>query len=327
VVGGLPGSTWIAAALVFLAVSLGTVSIALLLEVARERGRRKKSLEQLRDFGSEGEAGAAAELFRRFDESGRLRGFFGRVPHLRDLGLTLRQAGSTLTVQSFVLMALGMGMGIGLAALTLTRSFLFAFVATIVATLIPYWFMRKKRARRMGQFEEQLPETIDLLARAIRAGHPLSAGLRMVADESPEPVQGEFRQAFEEQRFGLPLEDSLMSMSDRVGLIDVRILTTAILIQRNVGGNLAEILDNLSYTIRERFKIRRQLRVYTAQGRMSGYVLALLPVGLGGVFYMLNPDYIMILFRDPAGKFGLVVAVILQLIGFLWIRKIVDIEI
>ena len=118
-----------------------------------------------------------------------------------------------------------------------------------------------------------------------------------------------------------------MSMSDRVGLIDVRILTTAILIQRNVGGNLAEILDNLSYTIRERFKIRRQLRVYTAQGRMSGYVLALLPVALGCVFYLLNPDYIMILFRDPAGKFGLVVAVILQLIGFLWIRKIVDIEI
>ena len=149
----------------------------------------------------------------------------------------------------------------------------------------------------------------------------------MVADESPEPVQGEFRQVFEEQRFGLALEDSLMGMADRVGLVDVRILTTAILIQRSVGGNLAEILDNLSYTIRERFKIRRQLRVYTAQGRMSGYVLALLPFGLGCVFYLLNPDYISILFTDPAGKFGLVVAVILQLIGFLWIRKIVDIEI
>jgi tight adherence protein B len=327
VVAGLPASTWIAAALVFLAVSLGTVSSALLLEVARERGRRRRSLEQLRDFGQDLENNAAAELFRRFDESGRLRGFLGRVPHVRDLGLTLRQAGSTLSVQSFVLTAMGIGLGLGLAALTVTRSLLFGLGAAIVGTLAPYWVMRKKRTRRMGQFEEQLPETIDLLARAIRAGHPLSAGLRMVADESPEPVQGEFRQAFEEQRFGLPLEDSLMSMSDRVGLIDVRILTTAILIQRNVGGNLAEILDNLSYTIRERFKIRRQLRVYTAQGRMSGYVLALLPIGLGCVFYLLNPDYIMILFRDPAGTFGLVVAVILQLIGFLWIRKIVDIEI
>ena len=326
-VGGLPGSTWLAAALVFLAVSLGTVSIALLLEVARERGKRRRSLEQLREFGSEVEQSATTELFRRLDESGRLRGILGQIPQLRDLGLTLRQAGSSLSVQSFVLTTMGIAGGLGLAALTVTRSFLFGIVGAVLGTLIPYWIMRKRRARRMGQFEEQLPETIDLLARAIRAGHPLSAGLRMVADESPEPVQGEFRQAFEEQRFGLPLEDSLMSMSDRVGLIDVRILTTAILIQRNVGGNLAEILDNLSYTIRERFKIRRQLRVYTAQGRMSGYVLALLPVGLGCVFYMLNPDYIMILFRDPAGKFALVIAVILQLIGFLWIRKIVDIEI
>lgn len=326
-VGGLPSSTWVAAALVFLAVSLGTVSIALILEVVRERGRRRRSLEQLREFGSVADSGAATDLFRRLDESGRLRGLLGRVPHLRDLGLTLRQAGSTLTVQSFVLTTLGVSVGLGLATLTVTRSVFLAAALTVLGALVPYWFMRKKRARRMGKFEEQLPETIDLLARAIRAGHPLSAGLRMVADESPEPVQGEFRQAFEEQRFGLPLEDSLMSMSDRVGLIDVRILTTAILIQRNVGGNLAEILDNLSYTIRERFKIRRQLRVYTAQGRMSGYVLALLPVALGSVFYLLNPDYILLLFRDPAGKFGLVVAVILQLIGFLWIRKIVDIEI
>ena len=326
-VAGLPASTWIAAALVFLAVSLGTVSLALLLEVWRERGRQRRSLEQLRQFGQGMEQNAGQDLFRRLDESGALRGIFARVPQLRDLGLTLQQAGSTMTIQSFILTSMGIGFGLGLAALTLTRSLLFAILVTVVGTLLPYWVMQKKRARRMGKFEEQLPETIDLLGRAIRAGHPLSAGLRMVADESPEPVQGEFRQVFEEQRFGLALEDSLMGMADRVGLVDVRILTTAILIQRSVGGNLAEILDNLSYTIRERFKIRRQLRVYTAQGRMSGYVLALLPFGLGCVFYLLNPDYISILFTDPAGKFGLVVAVILQLIGFLWIRKIVDIEI
>src|SRR6185295_6970047 len=116
-------------------------------------------------------------------------------------------------------------------------------------------------------------------------------------------------------------EDSLMSMSDRVGLIDVRILTTAILIQRNVGGNLAEILDNIAYTIRERFKIRRQLRVYTAQGRMGGYVLAVLPIAVGSIIFMLNPKYMMTLFTDPAGRFALVTALVLQLLGFLWIRK------
>ena len=129
----------------------------------------------------------------------------------------------------------------------------------------------------MGQFEEMLPEAIDLLGRAIRAGHPLSAGLKMVADETTEPIASEFRRTFEEQRFGLPFEDALLAMADRVSLIDVRILTTAILIQREVGGNLAEVLDNLANVIRVRFTIRRQLRVYTAQGRFSGYVLAAAP--------------------------------------------------
>jgi tight adherence protein B len=179
----------------------------------------------------------------------------------------------------------------------------------------------------MHKFEEQLPEAIDLLGRAIRAGHPLSSGLDMVARETAKPVAEEFQRTFEEQRFGLPLEDSLLAMADRVTLVDVRILVTAILIQRNVGGNLAEILDNIAYTIRERFKIRRQLRVYTAQGRMAGYVLAVLPITVGTIIFFLNPDYMMTLFRDPIGKLAVYSAAILQTSGYLWIRKIVNIEI
>jgi tight adherence protein B len=149
----------------------------------------------------------------------------------------------------------------------------------------------------------------------------------MVSKESPDPVAAEFRRTFEEQRFGLPLEDSLLAMADRVALVDVRILVTAILIQRNVGGNLAEILDNIAYTIRERFKIRRQLRVYTAQGRMAGYVLAVLPITVGFILFLLNPDYMLTLFRDPVGRLSLAVATVLQTTGYLWIRKIVNIEI
>jgi tight adherence protein B len=172
-----------------------------------------------------------------------------------------------------------------------------------------------------------LPEAIDLLGRAIRAGHPLSAGLKMVADETTEPIQSEFRRTHEENRFGLPFDDALLAMADRVNIVDVRILVTAILIQREVGGNLAEVLDNLASVIRVRFTIRRQLRVYTAQGRFSGYVLAVLPIAVGAAIYSLNPPYIRLLFTDPMGKLMLLTAVIFQIIGFLWIRKIIDIEI
>ena len=184
-----------------------------------------------------------------------------------------------------------------------------------------------RRTRRINAFEELLPESIDLVGRALRAGHPLTAGFKMAADDGSEPVAGEFRRVFEEQRFGLPLQESLLGMADRVDLVDVRILVTAILIQREVGGNLAEILDNLAAVVRARFTIRRQLRVYTAQGRMTGYLLAALPLILFTILYTLNPSYMSILFTDPVGKLLILVAVSMQLVGFLWIRKIIKIEI
>jgi tight adherence protein B len=327
---GLPLATVISAGLVFLAVTLGTISLALLLEFWRERKVKRSALSQLKSFGLDisDAAGATKSLFRGDAAAGSwLQALVVRIPPLRGLEQMIEQAASTWTVPRFLFVSSGIGLAFGLAALTLTGNLLLSIPIGALGGSLPLLLLRRKRTRRMYAFEEMLPETIDLLGRAIRAGHPLSAGLKMVADECTEPIQGEFRRTFEEQRFGMPLDDSLMAMSDRVGLVDVRILTTAILIQRNVGGNLAEILDNLSYTIRERFKIRRQLRVYTAQGRMSGYVLALLPIAMGCIFYMLNPAYITLLFTDPAGKLALVVAVVMQFIGFFWIRKIVDIEI
>jgi tight adherence protein B len=148
----------------------------------------------------------------------------------------------------------------------------------------------------------------------------------MVADEIPDPAGTEFRRVYEQNRFGLALQDALLSLGDRVGIIDLRIFITAVLIQREVGGNLAEILDKIAYTIRERFKIRRQIRTHTAQGRMTGYLLAGLPIGTGLVFLLLNPEYMLTLFRDPLGHFFIGVGVFLQIIGFFWIRKVVDVE-
>jgi len=187
--------------------------------------------------------------------------------------------------------------------------------------------VRRMAGLRLRRFEEELPEAIELLTRAIRAGHPLASGMRMVAQEGPPVVAEEFRQTFDEQRFGLPFNDALLGLVDRVNLIDVRIFAIAVLVQREVGGNLAEILDNLAATIRGRFYLRRQLRVYTAQGRLSGYALAALPVVVGAATFALAPDYFSLLFTTGLGQLMVASALFLQVIGVLWIRQIIDIEI
>jgi len=223
--------------------------------------------------------------------------------------------------------SLGLGLGAALTMLIVFPVWPAVLLAAAAAGALPYLYARRKRRRRLESFEEQLPEAIDLIGRAMRAGHPLSAGLKMASEESPEPLAGEFRRVFEEQRFGMPFEEAILGIADRVGLIDVRILVTAILVQREVGGNLAEVLDKIAYVIRQRFTIRRQLRVYTAQGRFSGIVLALLPVAVGSALFFINRDYMLTLFFDPIARYFLVLAVILQILGYFWIRKIVDIEI
>ena len=145
---------------------------------------------------------------------------------------------------------------------------------------VPFLILMRKRTVRIRRFEEQFPEALDLLSRAIKAGHAFQTAMGMVADEGAEPMGPEFRKAFEEQNYGLPLKDALNNMAIRMPLIDVRFFATAVLIQRETGGNLSEILDNLAYVVRERFKILRQVRVYTAHGRMTGYVLLALPAFL-----------------------------------------------
>ena len=322
----LPNTTWMTALLIFFAVALGTISVALLVEWAQERRRQREALRQLRAFANE--SSEEGVLRAREGELPRwFRPLAARVPAFQDLDLMMEQAGMKGHMPLFLMSTIGLTVGLGLATLAVTRLWPAALIAALLGALLPYAMVRRRRTKRLYTFEEQLPEAIDLLSRAIRAGHPLTSGLKMVAEETQEPISGEFRRTHEENRFGLPFEDALLALADRVSIIDVRILTTAILIQREVGGNLAEVLDNLAGVIRVRFTIRRQLRVYTAQGRFSGYVLAALPIAVGAAIYSLNPPYISLLFTDPMGKLLVLMAVIFQIIGFLWIRKIVNIEI
>lgn len=322
----MPTTTLLTAALIFVAVALGTVAIALLLEWGQERLRARSIVAQLRAFSEQAFSAETQTVLRKTAARSWLEQTAARLPQFRDVAHVLREAGSAWSFQGFFLISLGLAAGGGLTMGLLSRSVIGGVIGVVVGASLPYVVVRIRANRRAAKVEEQVPDAIDLMGRAMRAGHPLSAGFKMVADEAPEPIATEFRKVFEEQRFGLPFEDSLLGLGERIRLSDIRILVTAILVHRQVGGNLAEILDNIAHLVRERFKLRRQLRVITAQGRLSGYVLAFLPIVLGLAIYTLNRDYMMPIFVEPAGKYMLAGALIFQVIGYLWIRRILDIE-
>jgi tight adherence protein B len=199
-------------------------------------------------------------------------------------------------------------------------------VALIVAT-IPIGFLMNRRTARMRIFEERFPEALDLIARALRAGHAFQSAMGMVADELHAPIGPEFKKTFDQQNYGLPLRESLVQLTDRVPLLDVRFFVTAVLIQRDTGGNLSEILDNLAHVVRERFKVQRQVRVHTAHGRFTAGVLLSLPPGLAVILLFINPSHMEPLFHERLGQMMLGAASVMQLIGFIWIRKVIKIEV
>jgi tight adherence protein B len=254
-----------------------------------------------------------------------LQAFGERIPQLWDLHHRLTQSGLGWTIGGYLTRILGGAAVGGLVGLAASGPGL-ALVGMIAGASGPHFYLNWKRGRRIQRLESQLPDAIDLIARAVRAGHPLSEGLRMASEEAQDPLAGEFRVTFDEQKFGLPFEEALLGLADRVEIVDMRILVTAILVQREVGGNLSEILEQIAETMRERFTLKRQVRVYTAQGRMSGYTLAALPILVGLAISVINPAYMSTLFHEPLGQALLAGAAVLQGIGFLWIRRIVDVR-
>jgi tight adherence protein B len=200
-------------------------------------------------------------------------------------------------------------------------------IGTLIGAALPFIFIWQKRSQRLGKIEEQFPDSLEFVSRAMRAGHAFSVSLEMLHKEFPEPIAGEFKRTFEEQNLGLPLDVALEKLGKRVPLIDVHFFVSAVLLQKRTGGNLAELLDNLAYLIRERFKLRGQIRAISAHGRISGLVLSMIPMTVAVLMFYTNPDYIMFFINDPTGKIMLVVCIGLQFLGFLTIRKIIDIEV
>lgn len=243
------------------------------------------------------------------------------------LSLLFEQADTSLTAARFFAIsgALCVG-GMGVAVIAGFGLGLVPVLGAAMSGMPLLWLMWRRRKRLKG-FAVQLPDALELISRALRAGHSLASGFNLVHEEMPEPIGTEFGRVFEEQNLGIPLEQALTSMTDRIPNLDLKFFATAIILQRQTGGDLAEILDKIGHLVRERFKIWGQVQALTGEGRLSGVVLLALPPVLFVAVYRLNPEYIMMLFTDPMGKQMLAGAIVLQVLGALAIRKIVNIKV
>jgi tight adherence protein B len=246
-----------------------------------------------------------------------------KIPLMVELHFFVKQSALNVSVGSILAYSLIPALALLFIALLVGATpFLGLFLAA-AAGCIPFAVVGVFRRKRFDKFEELFPEALDFLARSVRAGHAFTAGLEMISQEMDEPISGEFRRIFEQQNIGMPIKDALQNLVKRVPLSDVQIFTTALIIQRETGGNLAEILDNLSTVMRERFKMTRYIKTVTAQGRMSRNVLLAMAPALGFYMFLVNRDYILKLFTDPLLRSGLYIVIVMQVVGFFWIQKII----
>src|ERR1700690_3232127 len=253
--------------------------------------------------------------------------FLRRSERVSLLQKVLAQGSLDVRAGNFLMLCVASALVLAVIAFIAGGSLLFGWVGLVLGFFLPYAYATHMRRKRFQKFEEKFPEAIDTLARAVRAGHAFTTALEMIANEVSEPVAGEFRQLYEEQKFGLPVRDALLNLADRLPLVDVKFFVTAVMLQRETGGNLAEILDNLSYVIRERFKILRQVRVHTAQGRLTMVLLMALPPTIVLIMSILNRGFIQPLFTDPIGHALIVGGITLQTLGYFVIRRIIRIQV
>jgi tight adherence protein B len=239
----------------------------------------------------------------------------------------LRQADMETNASKFTAFSLSAGLLIGTIAFIFTTSVFVMLTSLIAVTVAPLLYALRRRQKRFQTFLEQLPDALELMVRSLQAGHSFSSALQMVATEMPDPIAHEFGKAYEEQNLGLNIKIALENLVERVPIVDLKMCVTAVLIQREIGGNLAEVLQNISHMIRERFRIQGEIRVKSAQARLSGYIVSALPFFLFFWINVVNPNYMKSLYEHPFGFYILGGAMVMQVIGWLIIRKIVDIEV
>jgi tight adherence protein B len=316
---------------VFLFVVFLVFGIYYLIAIAPETEKRNKIKHRLMEL-----SGATPEDVKKELEVIK-RDQVSAIPFLQDalpkfsqtgrIQKLIQQADIKLNVGTYFLITL-VSFALGYLLSRLLIVFLIMnILAGCAAATLPTLLILYKRKRRFRKFESLFPEALDLLTRAVKAGHAFNTGVEMIAQEMPNPVGKEFRITFDEQNFGLPLKQALFNMLERMPLLDLKFFVTAILMQKETGGNLAEVLTNLSHLIRERFKIQGEIRTFSAQGRLTGYILTAIPIGMGCVISLMNWTYIKPLFFTETGHYLLATGIFGQILGYICIRKIVNIKI
>ena len=294
-----------------------------------ERVRIKRELNSLYREGYQTPSQAVSlEKKRILSEIGWLNAFLWKIPRIAQWENLWAQSGSRFPLSVFVLASLLIFISVFLITYsTLINNFFLVLILSTILGLIPFFILYRKKKKRVAKFESQLPDALDLIARALKAGHAFSTGMRMVANEFADPLGTEFGRTIDEISFGMELDQALKNLLKRVDCNDLKFFVMSLILHREAGGNLAEILGNISRLIRERFRLMRKVRVLSAQGRMSAYVLIALPFFVGLIVSITAPAYHAVLFTDPIGRVMMVMAVIMMLLGIMVIRKIIDIKV
>jgi tight adherence protein B len=316
------------AGMIFVIVLLMTQAFVAPLMGSRRQARQRLRA-RIRDLGSSSEGAAHASLVRdkylqRFSPWERRLESLGFMGRIRD---ALNHAGVEQPAYRMVMVCLALTVIAGLLAFWQTASGATALVVSTVAALTPYLLLQRRRHKRLQAFEEQLSDALSVVARSLRAGMPFSEALHIVATEMPEPVGKEFGRVFSELNYGGDVKTALLGMLERMPTVAVMGVVTAVLIQRETGGNLAEVLDRISGLLRQRFRFQRSLRTLTAEGRGTAWVVAVMPFALAAVAEMLSPGWITDFVRDPTGRQLFIGAFVMMVVGILWLRRLVRIDV
>jgi tight adherence protein B len=321
------------ALMLFLALVFGAVVLlaqGIMVPTVGDSARTRRRLQQrLKDVQADHEAAQAASLVREkyLRDLSPLARQLEQLPGMDRLAALIEQAGRSVMAHRLVLLAVALGAAGGLVGWGLTRIGVAAALGAVLGFALPFLKIIAERKARLDKFEEQLPDAIDVVTRALRAGHPFAGAMKLVAEDMDEPVAGEFRQTFNDINYGNDVRRAMLGMLSRVPSVTLMAFVTSVLVQRETGGNLAEILDQISKVVRGRFRFQRHLRTLTAEGRMSAWVLVLVPFVLFAVVWLTSPDYVAVLMNTPAGHKLVIAALVLEVIGIAWIRKIIRIEV
>jgi tight adherence protein B len=319
---------WIFVAMVFGAVFL--LSQGLVTPVFGEsRSARKRLRHRMKDLVAPQDAERRLSLLRQQYQHDLkpAEKWLESLPVLEPLAALIAQSGSSVPAYRIVALALVLAMVAGGVGYGLTREYWVVAVAAIVASLVPFAYLRNKRAKRIARIEEQLPDVVDVIIRALRAGHPFIEAVRLVSSEMASPVKEEFTTTFNEINYGGDVRAAMLGLLQRVPSILIMALITAVLVQRETGGNLAEVLEKIATVIRGRFRFQRRVRTLSAEGRISAWVLTLTPFVLFVLISLVNPDYMPMLTESPRGGDLIAIAVVLIIVGVFWIKKILNIKV